>query len=152
MQNYDGIILYVLYAEIRQKEIPQFRFFFLITKYCPLCCISLLVLCTVDLTKHEGVSLQLETVGSDPYCEMSINSKVEGKINVAAGTKASLSFLDCPNEDVRLTASKIIGEVFLFCMLMKSQNDCSFFFLLKNTFLMSTSIAVPYLKKYYLKL
>lgn len=67
------------------------------------------VLCTVDLTKRPGVSLQIEKVGTDPYCEMSINSKVETKINVAAGTKASLSFLDCPNEDVRLTASKVIG-------------------------------------------
>ncbi|KAM9340239.1 CUB domain-containing protein 1 [Symphorus nematophorus] len=67
------------------------------------------VLCSVDLTKHQRVSLQIEKVGSDPYCEMSINSKVEKKINVAAGTKASLSFLDCPSEDVRLTASKVIG-------------------------------------------
>ncbi|KAL3043692.1 hypothetical protein OYC64_003534 [Pagothenia borchgrevinki] len=66
------------------------------------------VLCAVDLTKHTGVSLQIEKVGSDPYCEMSINSKVEKKITVAAGTKASLSFLDCPNEDVRLTASTVI--------------------------------------------
>ncbi|XP_042362271.1 CUB domain-containing protein 1 [Plectropomus leopardus] len=67
------------------------------------------VLCAVDLTKRPGVSLQIEKVGSDPYCEMSIDSKIEKKINVAAGTKASLSFLDCPNEDVRLTASKVIG-------------------------------------------
>ncbi|XP_051247553.1 CUB domain-containing protein 1 [Dicentrarchus labrax] len=67
------------------------------------------VLCTVDLTKHTGVSLQIEKVGSDPNCEMSIDSEVKEKINVAAGTKASLSFLDCPYEDVRLTASKVIG-------------------------------------------
>ncbi|CAK6965839.1 CUB domain-containing protein 1-like [Scomber scombrus] len=67
------------------------------------------VLCSVDLTKHKGVSLQIEKVGSDPYCEMSINSNIEKKINVATGTKASLSFLDCPNEDIRLTASKVTG-------------------------------------------
>ncbi|XP_037330983.2 CUB domain-containing protein 1 isoform X1 [Pungitius pungitius] len=67
------------------------------------------VLCAVDLTEHQGVSLQIEKVGSDPFCEMSINSKVEEKLNVAAGAKASLSFLDCPNEDVRLTASKVIA-------------------------------------------
>ncbi|KAL7382244.1 hypothetical protein ABVT39_019415 [Epinephelus coioides] len=67
------------------------------------------VVSKVDLTKHPGVSLQIEKVGTDPYCEMSINSKVETKINVPAGTKATLSFLDCPNEDVRLTASKVIG-------------------------------------------
>uniref|UniRef100_A0A3P8SMY7 CUB domain containing protein 1a n=1 Tax=Amphiprion percula TaxID=161767 RepID=A0A3P8SMY7_AMPPE len=62
------------------------------------------VLCTVDLTKHRGVSVQIEKVGSDPYCEISTNSKVSEKINVAAGTTADLSFLDCPKEDVRLTA------------------------------------------------
>ncbi|XP_068432185.1 CUB domain-containing protein 1 [Clinocottus analis] len=66
------------------------------------------VLCDVDLTGGKGVSLQVEKVGSDPYCEMSVNSKVEEKISVAAGAKASLSFLDCPNEDVRLTASRVI--------------------------------------------
>lgn len=64
----------------------------------------------MDLTKHKGVSVQIKKVGSDPYCEMSIESKVENKINVAAGTKASLSFLDCPKEDMRLTASKVISK------------------------------------------
>uniref|UniRef100_A0A3B4ZH12 CUB domain containing protein 1 n=1 Tax=Stegastes partitus TaxID=144197 RepID=A0A3B4ZH12_9TELE len=41
-----------------------------------------------------------QQVGSDPYCEMSVDSKVTRKIFVAAGTTARLSFLDCPNEDV----------------------------------------------------
>ena len=77
---------------------------------------SLSVLCTVDLTKRQGVSLQIEKVGSDPYCEMSINSKVVEKINVAPGTKASLSFLDCPKEEVRLTASEVIGKMFFFSL------------------------------------
>ncbi|XP_028255224.1 CUB domain-containing protein 1 [Parambassis ranga] len=66
------------------------------------------VLCTVDLTKHQGVSLQIEKVGSDPYCEISMKSVVKEKINVAAGTTAKLSFLDCPIEEVRLTASQDI--------------------------------------------
>ncbi|KAG7240167.1 hypothetical protein INR49_027305 [Caranx melampygus] len=39
---------------------------------------------------------------------MSIDSKVEKKIKVAAGTKANLSFLDCPYEDMRLTASAVL--------------------------------------------
>lgn len=69
------------------------------------------VLCTVDLTKQK-VSVQLEKVGSDPYCEMSINSEVQEKINVAAGTTATLSFLDCPKEELRLTASEVIGNIF----------------------------------------
>lgn len=72
--------------------------------------ICILVLCTVDLTKDPGVSLQIENLNSDSYCEISINSEVKEKINVAAGSIAKLSFLDCPNEDIRLTAKKVIGE------------------------------------------
>lgn len=68
------------------------------------------MLCTVDLTEHKDLSLRLERVGSDPNCEMSVNSNIQEKINVAAGTKASLSFLDCPNEDVRLTANQVISK------------------------------------------
>lgn len=68
------------------------------------------MLCTVDLTEHKDLSLHLERVGSDPNCEMSVNSNIQEKINVAAGTKASLSFLDCPNEDVRLTANQVISK------------------------------------------
>ncbi|XP_005754468.1 CUB domain-containing protein 1 [Pundamilia nyererei] len=66
------------------------------------------VLCTVDLTKDPGVSLQIENLNSDSYCEISINSEVKEKINVTAGSIAKLSFLDCPNEDIRLTAKKVI--------------------------------------------
>lgn len=57
------------------------------------------------------MSLLIEKVGSDPYCEMSVESVEEKTIEVAAGTKASLSFLDCPNEDLRLTASKVISKM-----------------------------------------
>lgn len=66
------------------------------------------VLCTVDLSKQQALSLQIEKVGSDPYCEMTIDSKLQTKINVASGSKASLSFLDCPNEDVQLTTTEVI--------------------------------------------
>lgn len=65
----------------------------------------------MDLTKHNGVSVLIENVGSDPYCEMSVESVEKKTIEVAAGTKAKLSFLDCPNEDVRLTASKAISKM-----------------------------------------
>ena len=66
------------------------------------------------LTGQQGVSLQIEKVGSDPHCEMSIDSEVKDKINMAPGTKASLSFLDCPNDDLRLTGSKVIGRTLYF--------------------------------------
>lgn len=75
---------------------------------CTVC--PLPVLCTVDLSKHKELSLRLEKVGPDPYCEMSVNSNIQEKINVAAGTTASLAFLDCPGEDVRLTAHQIISK------------------------------------------
>lgn len=73
------------------------------------------------------MSVQIEKVGSDPNCEMRIKSKVENKINVAAGTKASLSFLDCPNEDVRLTASKVISKTLATFSLTSilTKNNCS---------------------------
>ncbi|KAK5610650.1 hypothetical protein CRENBAI_001844 [Crenichthys baileyi] len=67
------------------------------------------VLCTLDLTKHQRVSVQIEKVGSDPFCEISINSVVKENITVAEGTMAKLSFLDCPKDDVRLTASQVIA-------------------------------------------
>lgn len=82
---------------------------------------SFSVLCSVDLS-GQRVSLQIEKVGSDPYCEMSLDSKVEEKMNVAAGSKASLSFLDCPNEEVRLTASEVIGKIIIIILL--KQGDC----------------------------
>lgn len=75
------------------------------------CFIVLSVLCTVDLTKQAALSLKIEKTGSDPYCEMSVNSTVTEKVVIAAGTKASLSFLDCPKEDMRLTASDVTGTV-----------------------------------------
>ncbi|XP_051928488.1 CUB domain-containing protein 1 isoform X1 [Hippocampus zosterae] len=67
------------------------------------------VLCTVDLSKYPKMSLKIEKVGFDPYCEMSVNAEVLKKVNVAAGTKAELSFLDCPHEDLQLTASEVIA-------------------------------------------
>uniref|UniRef100_A0A8C8IH22 CUB domain containing protein 1a n=1 Tax=Oncorhynchus tshawytscha TaxID=74940 RepID=A0A8C8IH22_ONCTS len=50
-------------------------------------------------------------LGSDPYCEMRKDSMLQEKITVPSGTKARLSFLDCPSEDLRLTSVKTIGTV-----------------------------------------
>ncbi|XP_029519560.2 CUB domain-containing protein 1-like [Oncorhynchus nerka] len=67
------------------------------------------VLCTVNLSEDEGLVLHFEKRGSDPYCEMRKDSVLQEKITVPSGTKAKLSFLDCPSEDLRLTAVKTIG-------------------------------------------
>ena len=69
------------------------------------------MLCTVDLTKQTDLALRIEKVGSDPYCELSLDSVVQDVVRVAPGTLGRLSFLDCPKEDLRLTASRVIGEV-----------------------------------------
>uniref|UniRef100_A0A8C1GIT9 CUB domain containing protein 1 n=1 Tax=Cyprinus carpio TaxID=7962 RepID=A0A8C1GIT9_CYPCA len=63
-------------------------------------------LCTVDLRNEEGLSLQIENKNPESYCEMSLNSVIQEKIVVPAGTKADLSFLDCPVQDLQLTATK----------------------------------------------
>ncbi|KAL1255160.1 hypothetical protein QQF64_013221 [Cirrhinus molitorella] len=65
-------------------------------------------LCTVDLRNEEGLSLQIENKNPESYCEMSLNSVMQKKIVVPAGTKADLSFLDCPVQDLQLTATKVI--------------------------------------------
>ncbi|KAL1255159.1 hypothetical protein QQF64_013220 [Cirrhinus molitorella] len=65
-------------------------------------------LCTVDLRNEEGLSLQIENKNPESYCEMSLNSVMQEKIVVPAGTKADLSFLDCPVQDLQLTATKVI--------------------------------------------
>ncbi|KAK6323581.1 CUB domain-containing protein 1-like [Coregonus clupeaformis] len=67
------------------------------------------VVCTVNPSEEEGPVLHIEKRGSDPYCEMRKNSVIQEKITVPSGTKARLSFLDCPSEDLRLTARKTIG-------------------------------------------
>ncbi|XP_055076363.2 CUB domain-containing protein 1 [Misgurnus anguillicaudatus] len=64
-------------------------------------------LCTVDLQK-EGLSLQIEKINPQSYCEMKMNSVVQEKIVVPTGSKAELSFLDCTAEDLQLMATKTI--------------------------------------------
>ncbi|XP_067281906.1 CUB domain-containing protein 1 [Pseudorasbora parva] len=64
--------------------------------------------CTVDLQNEEGLSLQIENKNPESNCEMRLNSVVQEKIVVPAGSKADLSFLDCPVQDLQLTATKTI--------------------------------------------
>lgn len=66
------------------------------------------VLCTVDLTQQKGVTLNIEKRGSDSYCEIRKDSAVTEKITVPSGTQADLSFLDCPSEDLLVTASETL--------------------------------------------
>ncbi|TRY87365.1 hypothetical protein DNTS_003939 [Danionella cerebrum] len=67
-------------------------------------------LCSVDLRNEEGLSLEIVNKNLDSFCEMSLNSVVLEKIVMPAGTKADLSFLDCPFQDLQLTGTKTIGK------------------------------------------
>lgn len=67
-------------------------------------------LCMVDLQSAEGLSLQIEKKNQDDFCEMGVDAVVQEKIVVAAGSKAKLSFLDCPKDNLLLTATKTIGN------------------------------------------
>ncbi|XP_019906071.2 CUB domain-containing protein 1 isoform X2 [Esox lucius] len=67
------------------------------------------VVCAVSSPEDEGLIFNIENSGFDPDCEMSEDSVVQEKITILPGTKANLSFLDCSNKDLRLTASKAIG-------------------------------------------
>ncbi|XP_030644292.1 CUB domain-containing protein 1 [Chanos chanos] len=64
--------------------------------------------CVVDLQNKEGLSLQIENTNPQTYCELRMDSVVKEKIIAPAGTSATLSFLDCPSEELRLTATKTI--------------------------------------------
>ncbi|KAK3512048.1 hypothetical protein QTP70_028651 [Hemibagrus guttatus] len=65
-------------------------------------------LCTVDLQSDKGLSLQIVKKNQDSFCEFGVNAVVQEKIVVPAGSKASLSFLDCPKDSLILTATKTI--------------------------------------------
>lgn len=65
-------------------------------------------LCTVDLQNEEGLSLEIVNTNPQSYCEMRSNFVVQEKIVVPVGSKVDLYFLDCPAQDLRLTATKTI--------------------------------------------
>lgn len=66
--------------------------------------------CTVDLQNAEGLSLQITKKNLDTFCELGMNAVVQEKIVVPQGSKADLTFLDCPTEDLVLTATKTMGN------------------------------------------
>lgn len=75
--------------------------------YCFICHAEL---CAVDLQNKDGLSLQIEKKNLMSLCEMKMNSLVQEKIVVPAGSKVELSFLDCSADDLQLAATKSIGN------------------------------------------
>lgn len=64
----------------------------------------------MDLQNDEGLSLQIEQKTVDDFCEMAISAVVQEKIVVPKGSKANLSFLDCPKDNLVVTATRTIGN------------------------------------------
>ncbi|XP_027143065.1 CUB domain-containing protein 1a [Larimichthys crocea] len=69
--------------------------------------ISSPVLCKVDVSKMEGLTLHIEKLRPASDCEMKINSVLTETITVTSNS--DLSFQDCLPEDVRVTALRVIG-------------------------------------------
>uniref|UniRef100_A0A3B4CEX9 CUB domain containing protein 1a n=1 Tax=Pygocentrus nattereri TaxID=42514 RepID=A0A3B4CEX9_PYGNA len=70
--------------------------------------------CTVDLQSFQGLSLQIENTNPASFCEFRMDSVVQEKIVVPAGSKVDLSFLDCPSDELLLTATQTIGNHYSF--------------------------------------
>ncbi|KAM4581556.1 CUB domain-containing protein 1a [Odontesthes bonariensis] len=64
------------------------------------------VLCNVDLSKTEGLSLHVDNVRPDSDCEMKMNSETMEHVTVVS--KGELSFQDCFPGDVQVTATMVI--------------------------------------------
>ena len=69
------------------------------------------VLCSVNLTTGQGLSLNLKKLR--PECLMTMNSVAMGTILVPSYGVAQLSFQDCSPADVWVTANRVIGEYIL---------------------------------------
>ncbi|XP_044062973.1 CUB domain-containing protein 1a [Siniperca chuatsi] len=67
---------------------------------------SSLVLCKVDVSKLEDLSLHIEKLRPASACEMKINSVPKEKITVTSNS--DLTFQDCLPEDVQVTAMRVI--------------------------------------------
>lgn len=82
--------------------------------YAHLYCHSV-VLCKVDVSKMEGLSLHIEKLRPASYCEMKINSVLKEKITVTS--HSDLTFQDCLPEDVQVTAVGVMGKCRFECLL-----------------------------------
>ncbi|KAG5265056.1 hypothetical protein AALO_G00260950 [Alosa alosa] len=65
-------------------------------------------ICAVTMQKEAGITLNIESSNPASYCEMKVDGALQEKITVPPGSTSSLSFLDCPSEDLLLTVTKTI--------------------------------------------
>ncbi|CAL8248188.1 unnamed protein product [Lota lota] len=75
------------------------------------------LVCPVDLSQRQGLSLNLEKIRPDSECRMTMNNTAKGTILVPPYGSAQLSFQDCSRVDVWITARRVIE-----CRQLK---DCS---------------------------
>ncbi|KAI4884255.1 hypothetical protein NFI96_014343 [Prochilodus magdalenae] len=64
--------------------------------------------CIVDLQNVQGLSLEIENTNPASLCELRKDSVLQKKIMVPPNSRVDLSFLDCPSEELFLTATKTI--------------------------------------------
>ncbi|KAJ8005387.1 hypothetical protein DPEC_G00146090 [Dallia pectoralis] len=69
---------------------------------------SLPVLCNVDLRNDQGLTLYIQKTTSKSGCELKLNSVIQENITVPSGKISQLSFQDCPQQKLKLTARRII--------------------------------------------
>ncbi|XP_062386236.1 CUB domain-containing protein 1 [Sardina pilchardus] len=65
-------------------------------------------ICAVNMQKEAGITLNIENTNPASYCEMKVDGAFQEKITVPPGSSPSLSFLDCPSKDLRITVTKTI--------------------------------------------
>lgn len=64
------------------------------------------VLCNVDMSKMEGLTLHIEKMRRASDCEMKINSVPKEKMTVTS--RSELTFQDCLPEDIQIIATRLI--------------------------------------------
>lgn len=89
-------------------------------------------LCSVNLQDYEGLSLQIEKKNVDTFCELRMDAVVQEKIVMPAGSKANLSFLDCPKDDLVLTATQTMGSITISIILFGFSSEWKFVFIVSR--------------------
>ncbi|KAL0984945.1 hypothetical protein UPYG_G00150820 [Umbra pygmaea] len=69
---------------------------------------SIPVLCSLDLTNEQGLSLYIAKTSPKSLCELKLNSVIQENITVPSGKIYQLSFQDCIPQKLLMLASKII--------------------------------------------
>ncbi|KAL2084864.1 hypothetical protein ACEWY4_020382 [Coilia grayii] len=67
------------------------------------------VLCQVDFTQENSLSLRIAKKTTDSTCNLKLEGVSQNSVIVPPGKKSTLSFKNCPEEDLLLTVNKTIA-------------------------------------------